>query len=67
VDGDLPQRWELRLVRESRFGGVSVEPITVDASGMATASLADGETGVLVVVAATPHTTERASYELTIE
>lgn len=67
VDGDLPQPWELRLVRESRFGGVSVEPITVDASGMATASLADGETGVLVVVAATPHTTERASYELTIE
>jgi immune inhibitor A len=67
VDGDLPQRWELRLVREQDFGDVTVEPLTLDASGSVSASLAPGERGVLVVIAATPHTTERAGYELTVE
>jgi hypothetical protein len=65
VDGDLPQRWELRLVREAADGSVRVEALPVDASGQAAADLAPGERGVLVVVAATPHSSERAAYEVT--
>ncbi|GAB4433460.1 MAG: immune inhibitor A [Chloroflexi bacterium OHK40] len=66
VDGDLPQRWELRLVRGSG-NNVTVEPLSVAPDGSAMASLAPGEEGTLVVVAATPHTTERARYELIVE
>jgi immune inhibitor A len=64
VDGDLPQRWELRLIRTAPDGAISVEPLPVDQDGGATATLAPGERGVLVIVAATPHTSERARYEL---
>lgn len=67
VDGDLPQQWELRLVRIDSSGAITVEPLPVDTSGTASGSLASGERGVLVVIAATPHTTERANYELIIE
>jgi hypothetical protein len=66
VDGDLAQRWELRLIREGS-DGVTVEPLTPDASGVVRGQLGPGERGTLVVVAATPHTTERARYELTVE
>ncbi|NTU81094.1 MAG: hypothetical protein HGA45_17220 [Chloroflexales bacterium] len=67
VDGDLPQRWELRLVRIAADGATAVEPLAVDATGAASASLAPGERGVLVVIGATPHTSERASYEVNVE
>jgi len=66
TDGALPQRWELRLVRSAN-GRTTVEALPVDASGAARANLAPGERGVLVILAATPHTTERAAYELDIE
>lgn len=67
VDGDLPQLWELRLVRDGIFGAPTVERLIPDASGAVTAQLEGGERGTLVVIAATPHTTERATYELTVE
>lgn len=67
VDGDLPQRWELRLVREGLFGAPTVERLLPDAAGVYSGRLEGGERGTLVVIAATPHTTERASYELTVE
>lgn len=67
VDGDLPQRWELRLVRNLLDGTVSVEPVVVDTAGAATVALSPGERGVLVVIGATPHTSERAAYEVTVE
>jgi len=63
----LPQRWELRLVRAAADGTVSVEPLPVDGAGQATATLAEGERGVLVVTGATPHTSERAAYEVSLE
>lgn len=64
VDGDLPQRWELRLVRTSADGVTIVEPIPVRADGASGFQLEPGERGVLVVLGATPHTTERAAYEI---
>lgn len=66
TDGVLPQYWELRLVRTAN-GRTTVETLPVDASGAARASLAPGERGVLAILAATPHTTERATYALEIE
>lgn len=67
VDGDLPQRWELRLVRQGLFGTPTVERLVPDASGLVSGRLEGGERGTLVVIATTPHTTERAPYELTVE
>jgi immune inhibitor A len=66
VDGDLPQLWELRLVRIAADGTYRVEPLPVDAQGQVTAELGSGERGVLVVVATTPQTTERARYALEV-
>jgi hypothetical protein len=67
VGAELPQRWELRLVRTAADGVVTVEPLAVAADGRAGVELAPDEQAVLVVVAATPHTSERAGYTLTIE
>ncbi|HMQ29299.1 MAG TPA: immune inhibitor A, partial [Chloroflexaceae bacterium] len=67
VDGDLPQRWELRLVRAAPDGGLSVEPLAADETGAAAATLAPDERGILVVVGATPHTSERAYYEVSVQ
>lgn len=64
VDGDLPQLWELRLVRRAAGGGLSVAPLAVDAEGRASADLDPDDTYALVVVGATPHTSERAGYKL---
>lgn len=66
VDGDLPQRWELRLVRASANGTREVERLATDEAGRAVAQLAAGESGVLVIAPTTPHTTEPASYRLVI-
>jgi hypothetical protein len=54
-------------VRTAPDGSVSVEPLSVDAAGLATATFAPGEQGVLVVVGSTPHTSERAAYEVAVE
>jgi immune inhibitor A len=67
VPGELPQRWELRLVRTAPGGQVSVEALPVNPDGAASAALGPGEQAVLVVVPTTPHTGERASYRLTVE
>lgn len=67
VDGDLPQQWELRLVRTAADGTITVDPVALDAEGRADVTLNADEQGVLVVVATTPHTTERAGYEVVIE
>jgi len=67
IDGDLPQLWELRLVRTAADGQMSVDVLETDADGVATATLNAGERGVLVVIAATPHTSERARYEVISE
>lgn len=64
VDGTLPQRWELRLVRIAP-NGTTVEALNVDAAGRASAELAANEEGVLVIVATTPFTSEPAFYQLT--
>jgi hypothetical protein len=78
VDGNLPQRWEVRLVRfapdgESGEGDgegsgppVSVDRLVPGPDGSTTATLGDGERGVLVVLPTTPHTTERGSYSLVV-
>ncbi|MGQ9483151.1 hypothetical protein [Chloroflexus sp.] len=67
IDGDLPQLWELRLVRTAADGQMSVDVVAPDADGVATATLNPGERGVLVVIAVTPHTSERARYEVISE
>ncbi len=64
--GVLPQRWELRLVRTAS-GRTTVETLPVDATGAAQARLMPGERAVLVILATTPHTTERATYALDME
>lgn len=78
VDSDLPQRWEVRLVRfapdgESGEGDgressppVSVERLVPNPDGTTTATLGGGERGVLVMLPTTPHTTERGSYSLVV-
>lgn len=67
IDGDLPQLWELRLVRTAADGQMSVDVVAPDTDGVATATLNPGERGVLVVIAVTPHTSERARYEVISE
>lgn len=63
--GDLPQRWQLRLIR-TRGGGSSVEAVPVDAAGRASVQLAEGERGTLLVMGSTPHTSNPASYTYTL-
>ncbi|WP_031457994.1 immune inhibitor A domain-containing protein [Chloroflexus sp. MS-G] len=64
IDGDLPQLWELRLVRTASDGRITVEALVPDADGTATATLNSNEQGVLIVIAATPHSSERSQYEV---
>lgn len=64
IDGDLPQLWELRLVRTASDGRITVEALVPDATGAATATLNPNERGVLIVIAATPHSSERSQYEV---
>jgi immune inhibitor A len=66
TDNRLPQQWELRLVRVSG-GDVTFERLEVDPQGRAEARIAAGDRGVLIVMATTPYTTERASYTLALE
>jgi hypothetical protein len=64
VGGELAQRWDLRLVITAADGAVRVEPLAVGDDGRATAQLAAGERGVLMVMATTLHTTEAAGYRV---
>ncbi len=64
IDGNLPQLWELRLVRTAADGRITVEALVPDADGTATATLDPNEQGVLIVIAATPHSSERSQYEV---
>ncbi|MEI7769915.1 MAG: hypothetical protein WCI67_08005 [Chloroflexales bacterium] len=64
VDGNLTQSWDLRLVITATDKSVRVEPLAVGADGRATARLAAGERGVLMVMATTLHTSEAASYSV---
>jgi len=66
VPATLPQQWELRLVRTASDGRVRVEPLPVDSRGNANIDAPADETLVLVVVPATPHTSERADYTITV-
>jgi hypothetical protein len=45
---------------------VRVEPLAVGADGQATARLAAGKRGVLMVMATTLHTSEAASYSVVV-
>ncbi|NNJ09331.1 hypothetical protein EKD04_003215 [Chloroflexales bacterium ZM16-3] len=67
VDGDLAQHWQLRLVITAADGAQRVEALDVGADGRATARLAPGERGVLMVMGATLHTTEAAGYSVTAQ
>lgn len=64
TDNQLQQRWQLRLVHAGG-GQIQVEPVTVGEDGTAEIRLGEGERGVLIVLATTPHTSERASYTIT--
>ncbi len=64
----LPQRWQLRLVRLRGASGdrlPQVEPIMLDRANRARVHLAADERAVLVVMATTPHSSERAHYVIT--
>ncbi len=61
----LPQTWALRLVRYTQ-STTTVEALQPAADGTARATLAPGERGVLMIAGTTPHTTEPASYTLTV-
>ncbi len=67
VDGDLPQQWQLRLVRFADDGSLSVVPVQLDASGTTDIALEPAGRTLLMVAATTPHTSERASYTLRVE
>lgn len=65
VYGLLPQHWELRLVRMGNE--TSVEPVAVDANGHAELQLQKGERAVLVVMATTRLSSDKATYTVTIK
>ena len=62
----FPQQWTVRLVRQSSAGTV-VERVPVDEQGRATVQLKDGETGMLVIIPTTTHTTEVAGFTYIVQ
>ncbi len=81
VDGDLRQAWEVRLLRitgyedlsdlstltTTPYNNISVERLAVDGQGKVTASLAEGERGILIIAGTTPHTDTPAQYHVYVE
>lgn len=65
TDNSLPQRWEVRLVRISG-SSVTFEPLELDEQNRGEYRLAANERAALIVMATTPHTTERASYAVSV-
>ncbi len=66
TDNRLPQQWEVRLIHPSQAssGHAKVDRISLDSANRATIHIPAGERDVLVIMATTPHTTERASFSL---
>ncbi len=67
VDGDLLQHWQVRLIITDAEEQVRVEALSVDAEGRAVATLNPAERAVLMVMGATLHTTEKASYQVRVD
>ena len=65
TDNQLPQQWEVRLVRIDG-NTVTFEPLPLGDGNTGEYRLEAGQRGALVVSATTPHTTERAPYQLRI-
>ena len=65
TDNRLKQQWEVRLIRISG-SKVTFEPLQLDGGNVGEYRLAPNERGALVVMGTTPHTTERASYRITL-
>jgi hypothetical protein len=65
TDNQLPQQWEVRLVRIDG-DTVPFEPLALDEQGVGEYRLEAGQRGALVVSATTPYTTERATYQLRV-
>ncbi len=63
TDNRLPQQWEVRLVR-IKGRAVTFEPLQLDEQNRGEYRLAADERGALIVMATTPHTTERADYTI---
>jgi len=63
TNNNLPQQWEVRLVR-IKGRAVTFEPLQLDEQNRGEYRLEGGERGALIVMATTPHTTERASYTI---
>lgn len=61
----LPQQWSVRLVRIDG-NTVTIEPLPLTNGASGEYRLAAGQRGAIVVSATTPHSTERASYQLRI-
>jgi len=67
TDNALPQRWQLRLVHTgnaSQGDAARVEAIPLDADNRGKIELDASARAALVVMATTPHTTERARYSI---
>ncbi|NJO06671.1 MAG: hypothetical protein HC876_14755 [Chloroflexaceae bacterium] len=67
VDGDLPQQWEVRLVRRSANGNINIIPLNVGSDGRVSVTLAGDSESLLMVAATTPYTTERGTYRLVVQ
>jgi hypothetical protein len=66
VDGPVPQRWNLRLVRWSS-NGIQVEPLTVDPDGSATFDLdPNAVRNTLVIAPTAPRTLLPGNYSLAV-
>jgi immune inhibitor A len=65
TDNRLPQHWEVRLIRIDG-NTVTFEPLQLDSKNVGEYQLAAGQRGALVISATTPHTTERADYQVSI-
>ncbi len=63
TNNQLPQQWEVRIVRVTGKA-VRIEPLTLDAKQVGEFRIAPNERAAVVVMGTTPHTTERASYQL---
>ncbi len=65
TDNQLDQQWEVRIVR-IKGQTVAVEPLALDQQEQGEVRLAPNERGIVVIAPTTPHTTERASYQLSL-
>jgi immune inhibitor A len=65
TDNRLAQRWEVRLIRIDG-NKVTFEPLQHNPKNVGEYRLAPGQRGALIVAATTPHTTERAMYQLAV-